>query len=91
MTAKEALDVGVIDDIYDADPVPADSTPAQIYTLFNNRLVEPQKNREDMNLEDVKKRPRFKDCASDADVFRLMDQLRKRQARYLSLRKRTPT
>ncbi len=28
-----------------------------------------------MNLEDVKKRPRFKDCASDADVFPLMDQL----------------
>ena len=40
---KEALDLGFIDDIYDADPVPADSTPAQIYTLFNNRLVEPQK------------------------------------------------
>lgn len=75
LTAKEALDLGFIDGIYDADPVPADSTPAQIYTLFNNRLVEPQKNREDMNLEDVKKRPRFKDCASDADVFRLMDQL----------------
>lgn len=75
LTAQEALDLGFIDGIYDADPVPADSTPAQIYTLFNNRLVEPQKNREDMNLEDVKKRPRFKDCASDADVFRLMDQL----------------
>ena len=44
LTAKEALDLGFIDDIYDADPVPADSTPAQIYTLFNNRLVEPQKN-----------------------------------------------
>ena len=29
---KEALDLGFIDDIYDADPVPADSTPAQIYT-----------------------------------------------------------
>jgi len=75
LTAQEALDLGFIDGIYDADPVPADSTPAQIYTLFNNRLVEPQNNREDMNLEDVKKRPRFKDCASDADVFRLMDQL----------------
>ena len=75
LTAQEALDLGFIDGIYDADPVPEDSTPAQIYTLFNNRLVEPQKNREDMNLEDVKKRPRFKDCASDADVFRLMDQL----------------
>lgn len=75
LTAKEALDLGFIDGIYDADPVPVDSTPAQIYTLFNNRLIEPQNNREDMNLEDVKKRPRFKDCASDADVFRLMDQL----------------
>ena len=47
----------------------------RIYTLFNNRLIEPQNNSEDMNLEDVKKRPRFKDCASDADVFRLMDHL----------------
>lgn len=75
LTAQEALGLGFIDGIYDADPVPADSTPAQIYTLFNNRLIEPQNNREDMNLEDVKKRPRFKDCASDADVFRLMDQL----------------
>ena len=91
LTAKEALDLGFIDDIYDADPVPADSTPAQIYTLFNNRLVEPQKNREDMNLEDVKKRPRFKDCASDADVFRLMDQLEeeadKAEAEDLAARK----
>lgn len=75
LTAQEALDLGFIDGIYDADPVPADSTPAQIYTLFNNRLIEPQNNSEDMNLEDVKKRPRFKDCASDADVFRLMDHL----------------
>lgn len=75
LTAQEALNLGFIDGIYDADPVPADSTPAQIYTLFNNRLIEPQNNSEDMNLEDVKKRPRFKDCASDADVFRLMDHL----------------
>lgn len=43
LTAQEALDLGFIDGIYDADPVPEDSTPAQIYTLFNNRLVEPQK------------------------------------------------
>ena len=40
LTAKEALDLVFIDDIYDADPGPADSTPAQIYTLFNNRLAE---------------------------------------------------
>ena len=53
----------------------AASMASVIALCGNNRLVEPQKNREDMNLEDVKKRPRFKDCASDADVFRMMDQL----------------
>ncbi|MDE8698280.1 hypothetical protein PZH42_30540, partial [Bacteroides cellulosilyticus] len=36
LTAQEALDLGFIDGIYDADPVPADSTPAQIwdYRIF---------------------------------------------------------
>ena len=34
LTAKEALDLGFIDDIYDADPVPADSTPGAIDNDF---------------------------------------------------------
>ena len=38
LNAKEALSLGFIDGIYDADPVPEDSTPEQIYQLFNNRL-----------------------------------------------------
>lgn len=74
LTADEALRLGFIDGIYDADAVPADSTPEQIYTLFNNRLLEPQKERR-MNLEEVRKRARFKDCASDADVLREIDNL----------------
>ena len=40
LTAEEALRLGFIDGIYDAEPVPAGSTPEQIYTLFNNRLAE---------------------------------------------------
>lgn len=74
LTADEALRLGFIDGIYDADAVPADSTPEQIYTLFNNRLLEPQKEHR-MNLEEVRKRARFKDCASDADVLREIDSL----------------
>lgn len=74
LKADEALALGFIDGIYDADPVPEDSTPEQVYRIFNNRLEQPL-NDNQMNLEEVKKRPRFKDCATEADVFRVMDAL----------------
>ena len=38
LTAGEALALGLVDGIYDAAPVPDDSTPEQIYSIFNNRL-----------------------------------------------------
>ena len=68
LTADEALRLGFIDGIYDAEPVPEDSTPEQIYTLFNNRLVEPQ-NKDRMNLEEIRKHPSFKDCKSEEEVI----------------------
>ena len=68
LTAREALDLGFIDGIYDAEPVPADSTPEQIYTLFNNRLTEPQKQ-DKMNLEEIRKEPSFKDCKNEEEVM----------------------
>ena len=68
LTAQEALDLGFIDGIYDAEPVPADSTPEQIYTLFNNRLSEPQ-NKDKMNLEEIRKEPSFKDCKNEEEVM----------------------
>ena len=68
LTADEALRLGFIDGIYDAEPVPEDSTPEQIYTLFNNRLVEPQ-NKDKMNLEEIRKHPSFKDCKSEEEVI----------------------
>lgn len=74
LTAEEALSLGFIDGIYDADPVPADSTPEQIYTLFNNRLTKPQ-NHNTMNLEELKKRARFKNCATDGEAFAELDKL----------------
>ena len=69
LRADEALALGVIDGIYDADPVPEDSTPDQVYQIFNNRLNKPQ-NEEQMNLDELKKRPHFKNCASDEDFLR---------------------
>ena len=68
LTADEARRLGFIDGIYDAEPVPADSTPEQIYTLFKNRLVEPQ-NKDKMNLEEIRKHPSFKDCKSEDEVI----------------------
>jgi ATP-dependent Clp endopeptidase proteolytic subunit ClpP len=73
LTAAEALSLGFIDGIYDVEPVPEGSTPEQIYQLFNNRR-KPQ-NENQMNLEEIKKRPRFKDCATDEDVMRIVGQL----------------
>ena len=72
--AEEAKNLGFIDGIYDAEPVPEDSTPEQIYAEFNNRLKKPQ-NKVDMNLEKLKKHERFSDCASEEDVLQAVDAL----------------
>jgi len=77
LTASEALELGFVDGIYDVAPVSMDSTPEQIYTIFNNRLYEPQ-NREAMNLEELRQRPRFKDCSTDADVLASIIELEER-------------
>lgn len=68
LTADEALRQGFIDGIYDAEPVPADSTPEQIYALFNNRLTKPQ-NLSKMDLEELRKQPSFKDCKNEQEVI----------------------
>lgn len=90
LTADEALSLGLIDGIYDADPVPEDSTPEQIYAIFNNRLNEPL-NISDMNIEELKKRPQFKDCATEADVLARLDQLETAAGRADSIGKENDT
>lgn len=84
ITAEEALALGFIDGIYDADPVPEDSTPEQIYTIFNNRLDKPL-NKKQMNLDELKKHPRFKDCTTDAAVLDEIGKLEKEAGRVAGL------
>lgn len=74
LRAEEALALGFIDGIYDADPVPEDSTPEEAYKIFTNRLTKPQ-NKTNMNLDELRKRPRFKNCATDDDLMREIDSL----------------
>ncbi len=86
LTADEALNLGFIDAIYDADPVPVDSTPEQIYTIFNNRLEKPQKFNQ-MNLDELKKRPCFKDCATDDDAYKVIGNLETEAGKVSGLEK----
>lgn len=74
LTAEEALGMGLIDAVYDADPVPADSTPEEIYTAFNNRLREPQ-NDKDMTIEELRKQTQFSDCTTEEEVVARAQQL----------------
>lgn len=84
LTADEALRLGFIDGVYDADPIPYDNpTPDQIYTTFNNRL-QSHKN-DNMNIDEIRKRPRFKDCATDEAVLQVIGQLESEAAKVPTL------
>ena len=75
LTAAEALEKGFVDGIYDTDPLPDDYTPEQIYQVFNNRLEE-AKNINNMGLiDEIKKNPQFRDCATDQEVLAKLGQL----------------
>lgn len=85
LTAEDALRLGFIDGIYDADPIPVDNpTVEDIYQTFINRLTKPQ-NQEQMNLDLLKKRPLFKDVATDEDALKIVAQLEADAARVPAL------
>ncbi len=85
LTADEALRLGFIDEIYDADPVPEDSTPEQVYTIYQNRhKVQPINNKSKM-FEKLKKRSSFANCASEEDVVTHIDHLEAEAAKVSGL------
>jgi len=86
LTAQEAQEAGLIDGIYDAEPVPDDATTEDIYKIITNRLMKPQNNH-NMKLEDVKKIPRFANCASEEDVTRILKETADKADRAETLEK----
>jgi ATP-dependent Clp endopeptidase proteolytic subunit ClpP len=79
LSAEEALRLKFIDGIYDADPVPEESTPEQIYTIFNNRLNTNHKNGMTM-FEQLKKRKLFAGCADEASAEEVITELEAKAA-----------
>lgn len=86
LSAQEALAQGFIDGIYDVEPagdktgalamLSEKSTVEEIYATFNNRLqMEPQNQKTMGLLDELKKNPKFKDCASEEEALRVVAQL----------------
>lgn len=58
----------------------------EIYAIFNNRLhMEPQNENKMALLEELKKNPKFKDCASDDAALQIVAQLSKTADSAISL------
>ena len=74
LKADEALQLGLIDAIYDVEAVPDESTTDDIYRIFTNRLEQEQQpqNPDKMKLEDFKTIPRFANCADEAAVMAML-------------------
>lgn len=79
-TADEALEAGFIDGVYDTEPVPADSTPQQVYEIYQNRL-----NPDKMLLDELKKRPSFAGVAGDDEVIDRVGHLETEAAKVAGL------
>ena len=75
LTAQEALDLGFIDGLYDAEPVPENSTPEQIYSIYQNRLQNNDKPKPNPMLAKLKRHAFFADCTNEADVLRQVEKL----------------
>lgn len=84
LSAQEALAQGFIDGIYDVEEkqgtvgmLSDKMSNDEIYATFNNRLqLEPQKTENKMVLlDELKKKPQFKNCASDEDALQIVAQL----------------
>lgn len=81
LTAGEALRMNLIDGIYDAAPVPEDSTPAEIYAICQNRL-NPTGN---MFTDLLRKKPSFANLAGEEDMLAHIGELETEAARAAAL------
>lgn len=79
-TAEEALAAGLVNGVYDTEPVPADSTPQQVYEIYQNRL-----NPDKMLIDELKKRPSFANCAGDDEVLTQVGHLETEAGRVAGL------
>lgn len=65
LTGEEAVKMGLVDEIYETKERPKDDKVDSVYSLFNQVL---NNNKKTMKYEELKKRTRFADCATDESV-----------------------
>lgn len=71
ISASEAVAMGMADAIYDVpETVPDGATTDDIYRNFMNRLDSQPQNDKNMKLEELKKIPRFANCASEEEALK---------------------
>lgn len=86
-TAEEALGLGFIDGIYDAEPVsvPENCSPEEAFAAFHNNYQH-SINHEKM-FEKLKKMASFSDCADEVAVLKRIDEMRAAAERVPGLEK----
>lgn len=73
LTAEEALDIGFIDEIYDSEPLPDDTTVEQIYSYYQNKLN--TNSKQNKMIDKLKKIPMFANVASEEDALKRIEEL----------------
>lgn len=94
ISAQEALDMGLADSIYDMEGIGRHDDPSteEVYELTNSLAKNRAEYDKDMGfLEEIRKRPSFKDAASDDDVMRRVTELENDAAKVPALQARVET
>lgn len=94
INAQEALEMGLADSIYDMEGADRNDNPSaeEIYELTNSLADRHAKNDKDMGfLEEIRKRPSFKDAANDDEVMRRVAELENDAAKVPALQARVDT
>lgn len=86
LTAEEALAAGLIDEIVDAEPIAEDLTPDQVFTHYQNQYNSSLKTENTM-FKELRKRPRFANCATDEAVLEEVVKLETEAAKVPELEK----
>lgn len=87
ITAEEALEMGLIDSIYDIDEAkPEEGLSNEAIYEFTNRLsIRPQKSNNMAFIDELKKKDSFKDASTESQMLQHIDQLENEAAKVPAL------
>ncbi len=89
LSADEALQLGFVDEIYDAEPMPdiGSSDPEKISAAYTARYINQLNKNTNQMFEKLKTLPRFAACVDEAAALRCINELEGSAAELEALRK----